>query len=41
MTLRTGDLLPALELVDSTGQTWRTLDQRGRPLVMVLHRHLA
>lgn len=41
MTLRLGDPLPDLELVDHTGETWRTADQRGRPLVLVLHRHLA
>lgn len=41
MTLRIGDPLPELEFVDHTGQVWRTADQRGRPLVLVLHRHLA
>ena len=41
MTFRIGDTLPNLELVDHVGQVWRTADQRGRPLVLVLHRHLA
>jgi len=41
MTLGIGDPLPSLELVDHTGRPWRTADQRGRPLVLVLHRHLA
>ncbi len=41
MTLRIGDPLPDLELVDHTGQAWCTSDHRGRPLVLVLHRHLA
>jgi hypothetical protein len=40
--LRAGDPLPAdLELVDHTGRPWRPADRRGRPLVLVLHRHLA
>ncbi len=41
MTLRVGDPLPDLELIDHRGQVWRTSDHRGRPLVLVLHRHLA
>jgi peroxiredoxin len=41
VTLRIGDLFPDIELVDHTGQPWSTADQLGRPLVMVLHRHLA
>jgi peroxiredoxin len=41
MSLSIGDLLPDIELVDADGATWRTADQRGRPIVMVLHRHLA
>ena len=41
MTLRVGDELPDVELVDADGQPWRISDQRGRPLVLVLHRHLA
>ncbi len=41
MTLRIGDLLPEIELVDHNGQPWRTVELRGRPLVLILHRHLA
>lgn len=41
MTLRVGDQLPDIELVDHAGQPWRTFEQRGHPLVRILHRHLA
>ena len=41
MTLRVGEMLPDVELVDHTGCRWHTQDQRGRPLVLILHRHLA
>ena len=41
MTLRVGDTLPDLDLVDHHGQLWSTGAMRGRPLVLVLHRHLA
>jgi len=41
VTLGIGDLLPDLELIDHTGQLWRTGDHLGQPLVLVLHRHLA
>ena len=41
MTLRVGDQLPDLELIDDRQQPWRTDEQRGRPLVLILHRHLA
>jgi peroxiredoxin len=41
MTLRVGDLLPQIELVDHDRNVWRISDQLGRPLVLVLHRHLA
>ena len=39
--LRVGDLVPDVDLVDHRGSPWRLSDQRGRPLVLVLHRHLA
>lgn len=39
--LRVGDLVPEVELVDHDGNTWRPSDHHGRPLVLVLHRHLA
>ncbi|MGD9794358.1 MAG: redoxin domain-containing protein [Acidimicrobiia bacterium] len=41
MTIGLGDTLPDIELVDHEGHPWRTGDQRGRPLVLSLHRHLA
>lgn len=41
VTVRVGDPLPDVALVDHDGRPWRTGDQRGRPLVLVLHRHLA
>lgn len=41
MTLRVGDLVPDLDLIDHTGGRWRVSDHRGRPVVLVLHRHLA
>jgi peroxiredoxin len=40
MTLQPGDALPDLELIDHRGQVWRPAKQRGRPLVLILHRHL-
>jgi peroxiredoxin len=39
--LQVGDLVPEVELVDHDGNTWRPSDHHGRPLVLVLHRHLA
>jgi hypothetical protein len=41
MTLNVGDRLPDIELVDHEGRPWRTAEKRGRPHVLVLHRHLA
>ncbi|MGD9792298.1 MAG: redoxin domain-containing protein [Acidimicrobiia bacterium] len=41
MTIGLGATLPDIELVDHEGHPWRTGDQRGRPLVLSLHRHLA
>jgi peroxiredoxin len=41
VTLRIGDTLPDVELVDHEGRPWHTFDQLGRPLVLILHRHLA
>ena len=39
--LRVGDRLPDVTLTDHHGRPWRTGEQLGRPLVLVLHRHLA
>ncbi len=36
-----GDRLPAVALIDHAGQRWSIEDQLGRPLVLILHRHLA
>jgi peroxiredoxin len=36
-----GAFLPDVALVDHTGRPWRFSDHRGRPLLLVLHRHLA
>lgn len=41
MTLHVGDPFPDIELVDQHRRPWRTAERRGRPLVLVLHRHLA
>ena len=41
MTLDVGDPFPDIELVDHEGRPWRTAEMRGRPLVLILHRHLA
>lgn len=41
MTLQVGDLVPDVELIDDRAQPWRLQDHRGRPVVLVLHRHLA
>ena len=41
MTIGVGYRLPDVTLLDQEGQPWRTGDQAGRPLVLILHRHLA
>jgi len=41
VTLVVGDRFPDVTLVDHEGRPWRTADRRGRPLVLILHRHLA
>jgi peroxiredoxin len=45
MTPRTvigeGDLLPSIALVDHEGNPWSVEQYRGRPIVLILHRHLA
>ena len=41
MTLEIGDPFSDVQLVDHEGRKWRTAAMRGRPLVLVLHRHLA
>jgi len=39
--IEVGDLLPDVALADHDGNPWRFDDHRGRPLVLILHRHLA
>jgi len=41
MALSVGDLVPAIELPDSTGERWKLDAFRGRPVVLIFHRHLA
>ncbi len=41
MTLHVGDEMPNVTLVDHDLRPWRLSDQAGRPVVLVLHRHLA
>lgn len=41
MTLQIGDLVPDIDLIDHTGTRWSIADHRDKPLVLILHRHLA
>jgi hypothetical protein len=41
VTVREGDLLPDVALLDHTGEPWSFPRHRGRPILAVLHRHLA
>lgn len=36
-----GDPAPAVDLPDQDGRPWRLAERRGRPVVLVFHRHLA
>lgn len=36
-----GDLVPDVALLDHAGTPFRLSDHRGRPVLLVLHRHLA
>jgi len=36
-----GDPAPDIDLIDADGGTWRLSAQRGRPVVLIFHRHLA
>lgn len=40
-TIGVGDGLPDIVLIDADGANWHTAAHRGRPLVLILHRHLA
>lgn len=39
--LSAGDVFPDIELIDHEGEPWRPSQHAGRPLVLILHRHLA
>jgi len=41
MSVGLRDTAPAVDLPDDEGQQWRLSDHRGRPVVMIFHRHLA
>lgn len=36
-----GDSLPDIDLIDHDGQPWRLSEYRGRPILLIAHRHLA
>jgi hypothetical protein len=36
-----GDELQSVALVDHEGNGWHFEEHRGRPIVLILHRHLA
>jgi peroxiredoxin len=39
--LRVGDPMPDVTLIDHDGRPWNPRGFAGRPVVMILHRHLA
>lgn len=41
MALAVGDPTPPIDLPDHSGGRWRLEDFRGRPVVLIFHRHLA
>jgi peroxiredoxin len=40
-TLDVGDGVPEIDLPDWQGGRWRLSEHRGRPVVLIFHRHLA
>ena len=40
MRVSVGDLAPDFELADHAGEPWRLRAHRGRPVILVFHRHL-
>lgn len=40
MTAHVGDILGDVPLVDHDLRPWLISEQRGRPVVLILHRHL-
>lgn len=41
MSVQPGDRAPDIDLVDEQGGRWRLSDHRGRPVLLIFHRHLA
>jgi peroxiredoxin len=36
-----GTVVPDVPMIDHNGERWVVSDHRGRPVVLILHRHLA
>jgi peroxiredoxin len=41
VAVQTGDTSPDFGLPDEQGADWRLSEQRGQPVVLIFHRHLA
>jgi peroxiredoxin len=41
MVLSLGSMAPEVARPDDQGGCWRLSEQRGRPVVLIFHRHLA
>ena len=41
MTLEAGDVAPPVDLPTHDGRRWTLASQRGCPVLLVFHRHLA
>ncbi|HEY3701993.1 MAG TPA: redoxin domain-containing protein [Acidimicrobiales bacterium] len=41
MPVAIGERAPEIDLPDDEGNRWRLSEHRGRPVVVVFHRHLA
>jgi peroxiredoxin len=41
MPVAIGERSPEIDLPDEAGNRWRLSEHRGRPVVVVFHRHLA
>jgi peroxiredoxin len=41
MAVQTGDTAPDFGLPDEHDADWRLSEQRGQPVVLIFHRHLA
>jgi len=40
VTVDVGDPAPDVELLDVDGRSWSLADHRGRPVVLIFHRHI-